>query len=1184
MANVGSSQYRPSIFAKCIWLIGCIVALTMAMPITMAHAVTLTSFAPSNGPVGTSVTLIGTGFNTTAASNNVTINGAPVGITSATATQLVITVPADAATGLIQVSVAGDTATSANAFLVTITGSVVPVDGASLSASNTTAGSDLSFTFNGAIGQSLGLGISSLVLSPVGSVSIFVNAPDGRLIGGSMCPTLCTVDLANLPATGIYTVRVRPFGAATVSLIATLSSDISGTASLSAPMDVALTRPGQIARIAFIATAGQTLGLELSNLSMAPRQQLQYLVSRPDGEDLPLLRNGWLYASVAPFLLPLVQLPLSGTYTLVLQPVDTISTMAVHLAIGAPVNLPIDAAPITQDLRLAGQMGLLSFSASAGQNLGLGVTVSNYAAVAGTSVFAPDGTRLADRIYCGNIHADAGDTGCRIDLDHLALSGTYIIVINDAPARVFGSGVSGTPVFTATLSNPLTETLSFGGPILNVDINRSGQSAYIAFNGSVGQNLQLSWTTLTLTSSATFWLYIYQPNGELFTSLNIDPIHLGVLYLPTLPVTGTYKMVVAFNNADTGRMPLTLTTQSCPSDPAIVPPPTRTTITAVTPNPVAFGGTYIVHVDVMACGISTPAGTVVVTASDSICTYDTASGSTCTLVATSTGTLPIMAEFRPADLTALKLSNGGSDITVNTGRVSVAIASVAPEPSVVGQTYTVHATVAPIAPATVAATGTITIHAGTDQCTITLPGDSCDLTSSTVGTAALTATYNGDAHYDAATSTPVSHRTANGASVAILDATPEPSAAGDPYTVRVAVVPLDSAGIAPTGSVTVSDGTSSCVVTLPSLGCSLTGTASGWILLSARYSGDATYAGAVSFISGHTILAAPPTGAKEMCGIDAVTIDSFESPSFVPIDQLPGVVLSPGLNRSIIGSGSLSFTVESPSAGATTAESSVDVLGTFSGPANTGITINGVVGQTSHGQFLVANVPLAPGSNSLAITATVLSGTTATGTLSVTRAGTAAPVALQVTSAYGLAPATLTFEPVIGTLPENATVQSMALDADGDGTYDFSATAPAVLPTIITYPQPGRYNAALRVTDSNGIDYVAHRAVMVGDLAAHRGMLCDVYGYLKDRLNAHEATNASNAYHGIVRDQYQSLFTTLGSRMPDAASNLGFITKGFIGPGFAELTLVRDNTDQTRSGYPLRLTQGSDGVWRISEM
>ena len=48
---------------------------------------------------------------------------------------------------------------------------------------------------------------------------------------------------------------------------------------------------------------------------------------------------------------------------------------------------------------------------------------------------------------------------------------------------------------------------------------------------------------------------------------------------------------------------------------------------------------------------------------------------------------------------------------------------------------------------------------------------------------------------------------------------------------------------------------------------------------------------------------------------------------------------------------------------------------------------------------------------------------------------------------------------------------------------------------------------------------------------------------------------------------------------------MGVIIDGQLGIGFADVLILRDDTvAQTRSGFPLRLTQCSDGVWRISEM
>jgi len=75
-------------------------------------------FTPSSGPVGTPVTIYGTGFSATPTSNTVKFNGTTATVTTASTTVLTTTVPAGATTGTISVTVAGITATSAASFTV----------------------------------------------------------------------------------------------------------------------------------------------------------------------------------------------------------------------------------------------------------------------------------------------------------------------------------------------------------------------------------------------------------------------------------------------------------------------------------------------------------------------------------------------------------------------------------------------------------------------------------------------------------------------------------------------------------------------------------------------------------------------------------------------------------------------------------------------------------------------------------------------------------------------------------------------------------------------------------------------------------------------------------------------------------------------------------------------------------
>ena len=66
--------------------------------------VTVSSMAPSHGNIGSSVTIVGTGFSPTAINNTVTVNGVAATVTSASSTQIVFTVPTGATTGLVNVS------------------------------------------------------------------------------------------------------------------------------------------------------------------------------------------------------------------------------------------------------------------------------------------------------------------------------------------------------------------------------------------------------------------------------------------------------------------------------------------------------------------------------------------------------------------------------------------------------------------------------------------------------------------------------------------------------------------------------------------------------------------------------------------------------------------------------------------------------------------------------------------------------------------------------------------------------------------------------------------------------------------------------------------------------------------------------------------------------------------------
>ncbi|HUP11765.1 MAG TPA: IPT/TIG domain-containing protein, partial [Niastella sp.] len=81
-------------------------------------SLTILSFAPDSGRVGTFVTISGTGFDSIAAGNSVAFNGMPAVVFSATDLTLVVQVQAGTTTGKLAVTAHGNTAYSTSDFII----------------------------------------------------------------------------------------------------------------------------------------------------------------------------------------------------------------------------------------------------------------------------------------------------------------------------------------------------------------------------------------------------------------------------------------------------------------------------------------------------------------------------------------------------------------------------------------------------------------------------------------------------------------------------------------------------------------------------------------------------------------------------------------------------------------------------------------------------------------------------------------------------------------------------------------------------------------------------------------------------------------------------------------------------------------------------------------------------------
>ncbi|MFD3488230.1 Ig-like domain-containing protein, partial [Streptomyces sp. NPDC058665] len=237
---------------------------------------------------------------------------------------------------------------------------------------------------------------------------------------------------------------------------------------------------------------------------------------------------------------------------------------------------------------------------------------------------------------------------------------------------------------------------------------------------------------------------------------------------------------------------------------ATVNPASTTTTVSLTPNPSVCGQSVTVCATVTtnAPGSGTPTGTVTFTGPGGLnqTVPLNASGQAC-LTTTSLATGTITATYNGAP--CFTGSTGTATATVNEAATTTTVTAT-PNPSVCGQSVTVCATVTTNAPGSGTPTGTVTFT-GPGGLNVTVPlnaaGQAC-LSSTSLASGTITATYNGEGPCFAASAGSVTLVVNPAATATTVTATPNPSVCGQSVTLCATVTANAPGSGTPTGSVT----------------------------------------------------------------------------------------------------------------------------------------------------------------------------------------------------------------------------------------------------------------------------------------------------------------------------------------------------------------------------------------------
>ncbi len=351
-----------------------------------------------------------------------------------------------------------------------------------------------------------------------------------------------SVDLEELPVSGTYTIFFDPLSTYTGSFKVTVSSELGGDiTSHGAAVPVNISRTGQKARYTFSGESGQTVSLQLSDVTI--RSGYVSIVN-PDGSLLgkPI---SFVSGGAGGAMIPGQVLPASGTYAVLIES-DLSYTGRLKLALyNAPEQtgtIMIDQGTVTPTLTVPGQRARYTFNGTEGQwvNLGLsGVSIP----MTTVAILKPDGSKWES--------TTVGPSGGSLDpLTALPATGTYAIAVEPF------SNYTGS--MTLVLSSPVTGTIAIDGASVPVNLNKVGQTVRYTFNGNAGQWVNLGLSSVSITSSA---VTLMASDGTILASTSVGTAGGGLEDQNPLPTTGTYTVLINPVGSYTGKMTLTLSTE-----------------------------------------------------------------------------------------------------------------------------------------------------------------------------------------------------------------------------------------------------------------------------------------------------------------------------------------------------------------------------------------------------------------------------------------------------------------------------------------------------------------------------------------------------------------------------------------------------------------------------------------------
>jgi YD repeat-containing protein len=402
------------------------------------------------------------------------------------------------------------------------------------------------FTFSANAGDYFAFEIGGLTSTPAGrQMNYKIYRPDGTLHTSYTLAAGMSFTMNNVPATGVYTLFIDPQYGATTNITVMASTSGANTVVVDGPIQPRSNAaiPGSFNYFAFYGTAGESLGIGISNV-VAQNATAGYgwagvYIRKPDGT--VLVSPGCTFSTGCD--INLTNLPQTGIYTFGIQSPNMENEPRLQLSFNVKISrdlvVPLTANTPTTMMLGSGQNGRFTFSGAAGDYMGVQIgaptTVPSGRLVTYT-IFKPDGTTLA---------SSGGISGRTYTLHNLPATGTYTLLVDPQ------HGASATVIAMIVPSNSAAAVID--GTSINIsNAQVPGAYDYFTFSAQAGENVGIGISNMVAVNPLYGFVgvYVRKPDGSLLKDSTCSYDNGCEFNLTNLQQTGIYTLIFVSPNPD----------------------------------------------------------------------------------------------------------------------------------------------------------------------------------------------------------------------------------------------------------------------------------------------------------------------------------------------------------------------------------------------------------------------------------------------------------------------------------------------------------------------------------------------------------------------------------------------------------------------------------------------------------